>query len=492
MKKSVLYSVLMLMSISVMSQNWIYVNGTVTDSVSGNPVPDHEVTVFSDSLNGVYYYNVVMTDSAGYYFDDVPVLPNNTGIIYVRTVDCNNNPHYGQIAYNPANDTYTQDFQICTVYVLPCEAAFIFYTDSSNIPPFNYHFIDQSSGNPASWYWDFGDGGSSTEQYPFHTYPGPGTFDACLVIIGTICADTTCQTIVISDTVYQQIYGQVFAGNFPLQQGYVQLYIMNPNIGYTPFGEAAQLDSNGVYYFTLVPDGTYLIQAVPCDSINYLPTYYGDVINWQEATQVTLGVPGNPYNIDLVQAGLMTPGPGSVSGQINNGQLERTSIDRIIMILMNENTEAIGFSRVNSSGNFNYAALDYGIYYVRGELSGVSSDNMKFEITAEKPHVDIILTFSGNSILGVDDPDIDREVFSVYPNPVSEQLNISMIISQSTNVEIGLYTLTGQNVHRIMQSADAGLLKIAIPVKDLPAGLYTLRILTDKGMNVVKKVVRAR
>lgn len=37
-------------------------------------------------------------------------------------------------------------------------------------------FKDYSSGNPSSWSWDFGDGGTHTSQNPIHTYATPGWY----------------------------------------------------------------------------------------------------------------------------------------------------------------------------------------------------------------------------------------------------------------------------------------------------------------------------
>jgi hypothetical protein len=34
------------------------------------------------------------------------------------------------------------------------------------------YFSDLSQGNPTAWFWDFGDGETSTEQNPVHFFPG--------------------------------------------------------------------------------------------------------------------------------------------------------------------------------------------------------------------------------------------------------------------------------------------------------------------------------
>ncbi len=45
-------------------------------------------------------------------------------------------------------------------------------------------FVDTSTGTSpvTSWQWDFGDGTTSTEQYPTHTFPGPGTYPITLTV----------------------------------------------------------------------------------------------------------------------------------------------------------------------------------------------------------------------------------------------------------------------------------------------------------------------
>ena len=45
-------------------------------------------------------------------------------------------------------------------------------------------FKDQSVGKVTAWHWDFGDGATSTEQYPIHAYEKPGNFVVILDVEG--------------------------------------------------------------------------------------------------------------------------------------------------------------------------------------------------------------------------------------------------------------------------------------------------------------------
>jgi PKD repeat protein len=49
-------------------------------------------------------------------------------------------------------------------------------TPPTSAQPTTVEFFDRSTGPPASWEWDFGDGAGSDLQNPVHTYPGGGTF----------------------------------------------------------------------------------------------------------------------------------------------------------------------------------------------------------------------------------------------------------------------------------------------------------------------------
>ena len=51
-------------------------------------------------------------------------------------------------------------------------------------------FIDQTIYNPNSWEWDFGDGATSFDQHPFHTYTQDGLYNITLITSNNYGSDT--------------------------------------------------------------------------------------------------------------------------------------------------------------------------------------------------------------------------------------------------------------------------------------------------------------
>ncbi|HXB05736.1 MAG TPA: PKD domain-containing protein, partial [Puia sp.] len=62
-------------------------------------------------------------------------------------------------------------------------------------PSFTVNFTDQSTGFPVQWLWNFGDGATSTQKDPQHSYTQPGNFDVTLTVTGSGgCSVTTKKT----------------------------------------------------------------------------------------------------------------------------------------------------------------------------------------------------------------------------------------------------------------------------------------------------------
>jgi PKD repeat protein len=60
--------------------------------------------------------------------------------------------------------------------------------------PLAVQFTDRSSGVITSWSWNFGDGGTSTERHPSHTYQSADTLDVSLTVTGPGGEDTETRT----------------------------------------------------------------------------------------------------------------------------------------------------------------------------------------------------------------------------------------------------------------------------------------------------------
>lgn len=90
----------------------------------------------------------------------------------------------------------------------PCNLVASFYSvrDSSSTTPYRWHFINtsQNLATTDSIRWTFGDGTSSNQYSPYHSYAQPGTYTVCLRILKrtaagtTYCVSEVCHTIIIS------------------------------------------------------------------------------------------------------------------------------------------------------------------------------------------------------------------------------------------------------------------------------------------------------
>lgn len=152
-----------------------------------------------------------------------------------------------------------------------CQAAFYSYIDSICMLPMDcYQFVDQSTtntgGGVSAWFWDFGDGATSTVQNPMHAYSQPGVYNACLTITDASgCSSTTCTQIVVGgstgncDATFTHgatPIGYTFSSNDPFQNALYEWFLDGVSVG------------NGVdYYAPGFTPGTYTMCLVVSDGV---------------------------------------------------------------------------------------------------------------------------------------------------------------------------------------------------------------------------------
>lgn len=59
-------------------------------------------------------------------------------------------------------------------------------------------FLDTSTGNPTSWHWDFGDGMTSSQESPTHTYAGPGNYAVKLTVSNAAGSSSVSQLVSVT------------------------------------------------------------------------------------------------------------------------------------------------------------------------------------------------------------------------------------------------------------------------------------------------------
>lgn len=100
-------------------------------------------------------------------------------------------------------DAYWDSIQVTGVGTPPmgnCQASFYLMQDSLNQNQY-WCWNNSIASNPnmgLSYLWDFGDGTTSTQAYPTHTYSGIGTYTLCLSVSDSVCTSLACDTIVIT------------------------------------------------------------------------------------------------------------------------------------------------------------------------------------------------------------------------------------------------------------------------------------------------------
>lgn len=121
------------------------------------------------------------------------------------------NGSYSAILYNYSNgifcDSISQMINVScgsstTTPICQAYSQFYIFADSLNAGNYFAYNLSWSSGT-TSYLWDFGDGTTSTQQYPFHQYAIPGQYVVCLTVTGTYtnafggtstCSDTYCDS----------------------------------------------------------------------------------------------------------------------------------------------------------------------------------------------------------------------------------------------------------------------------------------------------------
>jgi len=318
-----------------------------------------------------------------------------------------------------------------------------------------------------SSYWDFGDGTTSTEHNPTHSYTAPGTYNACLYEfdvcgdLDTMCKEiTVCEPLNINFSDFVNAYHVQFTdlstaatewnwdfgdGNFSTEQ--------NPSHDYS---------ATGSYSVCLIAGNNCLADTL-CQNIGIT----GDTICNAYFTLIPdQNVQGLYYGYNLSQGNNLTYTWDWGDGTFSDGQLpDHTYADSGYYDICLTVHDTITSCTDTYCENYQILRPD--------SMNGIH----------EIIFVDYALGDGGS---GISSPKIE-----VHRNPFSATSIIQLTLDESTYLSLALYDVNGSKIKSIAEgNFQAGTHDIILDRGSVCAGIYILRCATSNDLITRKLVVQ--
>ncbi|OQC68969.1 MAG: PKD domain protein [Euryarchaeota archaeon ADurb.Bin009] len=158
-------------------------------------------------------------------------------------------------------------------------------TPTVGLAPLTVQFNDTSLRSPTSWTWDFGDGSTSTDQNPEHTYTAAGTYSVNLTATNEYGTGYKLKPdhITVYDPVTAQFTADVTYGALPLTVRFTDASSGSPTSWAWDFGDGnTSTDQNPEHTYTST--GTYTVKLIashPYDSDEETKDDYITVVTLQ-------------------------------------------------------------------------------------------------------------------------------------------------------------------------------------------------------------------
>ncbi|MGK0434410.1 MAG: PKD repeat protein, partial [Planctomycetota bacterium] len=277
-------------------------------------------------------------------------------------------------------------------------------------------FTDTSTENPTSWLWDFGDGNSSTQQNPLHTYTVVGTYT--VVLTATNVAGSTTETKTNFVSVFTPVVASFTAtpttGNAPLLVNFDASGTTGATSYSWDFGDGSmgtgQTTSNtysvgGTLTATLTATGpggtdTAMTTITPISNVSFTIKYMGADVTARYATEQldfaatggftnyawdfgdgnsTTGQTAQHTYTTTPNPPLSTPGTYTVTVTASGGQPTAVSSVNVTVVpfeetaTLNANADTTIYQELAGNSNSNGA----GARFVVGKTAGTASTTFR-------------------------------------------------------------------------------------------------------------------
>ena len=371
-------------------------------------------------------------------------------------------------------------------------------------------FYDQSFNGATSWSWDFGDGGTSTDQNPTHYYTSNGSYEITLIA------------------------SNQFGNNTEVKTSYIVVNRPDAPTGNTVHvcpGENATLSasSDGFHKWYNAPTGgnsLYQGNNFTTSAIQTTTPYYVESI--VPGSSQNIGAPNNLIgSFEIAQNPNTTPLFFNAENDfvLHSIRVYAISSGERTFVVTNGSGQTVGTSTVNvTQGNYREVVLDISIPAGNGYRLYLAPSSSVFDLYYNTSGVDfpyeipglvsIYQSGGGNGLseyyffydwevqeycvsdrteilastaicLGVDEIGINLN-FDLYPNPTSDIVTASWSEGLAVNL-ISTYDLKGQLITQ--SSVEHSDSKASIDCSLLSQGVYLVELKAENGNNLVKRLI---
>lgn len=349
------------------------------------------------------------------------------------------------------------------------------------------------------------------------TNSSTGTFDPAVSGLGTFTisyqsagpcffmySDTTVIVVANAD-----IYGKVTYSGGDLNSGANTAVLFDYSSSFFSFDsvQVSTIDALGYYHFTSIPPGDYLIEVF-ADTLVYplaVPTYYDSEFLWDTAMVLNHSCATDTADVFVIE-GIVTSGPGMITGFVNEGWgFVRAPGDPIpgldvklgknpggSMVTNTQTTSPLGayaFSNlaINSPGEY---------YTVYVDIPGLQRDSVwNITITATNTvFTNINYIADSNSVypffpttVSIVSAEIENSLI-VFPNPTNASATIEYTLTNSSSVKLEVVDVLGKQLESLVNTNQpAGNYKVNLA--KLNAGIYFIRLNINNHTNTTRLVV---
>ena len=409
----------------------------VTTNLCGSDTVCRLVTVtcllpngnFTSSVNGLSVsFTNISTNGGSYtwlFGDGDSALAANTSHTY-------STPGTYQVcmiaANSCGNDTVCQNVTVtCT---LP-NSAFNYSKSNQTVT-----FTDQSTNGVTSWFWDFGDGNSSTLTNPSYVYSNPGTYQACLITTNSCGNDTSCQTITVTCPLPIPNFSY---SSSSLQVNFNDLSSSGTTSWYWDFGDGNSSTSQNPGYTYNLP-GTYQVCLISGNSCGEDTVCQTVTVTCQEP------IAGFSDSISDLRVDFKDLSNFSPTGWIWD----------------------FGDGTSSNNPNPSHSYSNYGIYTVCLIVdNNCGTDTICKTINIEPVGLDEI-EFGVN--------------YSVFPNPVKSNVYIQIKSEQSSILSVTLINAVGQEIRSEVNSGYVLEQNLEWDMSQLSSGFYFVKAEFENGI----------